>query len=263
LEGANIKLAAVVSDVTGASARDMLAGLIAGTQPPAELVQLARGKLREKLSDLERALTGQFRAHQCFLVAEQLAHIDALDEQIARGSAEIAERLHPVDEALERLDEIPGVGRRVAEVLVAELGTDMSRWPTAGHLASWAGLCPGTHESAGKRPSGKTRPGNAAVRVICCEAGYAASRKKDSYLAGLYHRLAGRRGRKRAALAAGHAILVIVYSMLKHGTHYRDLGPTYLDQRKRDSLEHQLIHRLESLGNDVTITRRRTEAEAA
>jgi len=262
LEGANIKLASVVSDVTGASARDMLRGLLAGTASPAALAQLARRRLREKIPDLERALTGQFGPHQCFLVAQHLAHIDALDEQIAQLSAEIADRMRPFEELLQRLDEIPGVGRWTAEVILAEIGTDMSRWRTAGHLASWAGMCPGNNESAGKRKSGKTRKGDPWLTVSLTEAAYAAGRSKNTYLSDHYHRLAARRGRKRAGVATGHSILIIAYHMIKDGTHYTDLGPTYLDQRKRDSLERQLIRRLQSLGNEVTIVRRKPKEAA-
>jgi transposase len=263
LEGANIKLASVVSDVTGVSAREMLRGLLAGTASPAVLAQLARKRLREKIPQLEQALTGCIGPHQCFLIAQQLAHIDALDEQITGVSAEVAKRLRPFEEIIQRLDEIPGIGRWTAEVIVAEIGVDMSRWPTAGHLASWAGMCPGNHESAGKRKSGRTRKGSPYLRVALTESAYAAGRGKNTYLCDHYHRLAGRLGRKRAAVAVGHTILVTVYHMLKNDTHYTDLGPTYLDQRKRASLERQLIRRLEALGNTVTIERHPADKEAA
>src|SRR5215207_9085843 len=159
LEGANIKLAAVATDILGKSGREILAALVAGSTDAAALAQLAKGRLREKLPALERALVGRFGAHQRFLVAQQLAHLDFLDAAIAAVSAEVAERLRPVEEAVSRLDTIPGIGRYVAETLVAEIGTDMSRFPTAAHLASWAGMCPGNNESAGKRRSGKTRKG--------------------------------------------------------------------------------------------------------
>src|SRR5919205_2954022 len=164
LEGANIKLASVASDVLGISARQMLDALVGGTTDAAALADLARGKLRAKLPTLERALAGRFAAHHQFLVAQHLAHIDYLDEAIARLDAAIAERLRPFEAAIARLDSIPGVGRRTAEVLLAEIGTDMGRFPTAAHLASWAGLCPGNNESAGKRKSGKTGQGSPWLR---------------------------------------------------------------------------------------------------
>jgi transposase len=176
LEGANIKLAAVASNVVGASGRRMLERLLAGADDPTALADLARGKLRAKLPELERALVGQFGPHQRFLVARQLAHLDFLDEAIDQVSTEIRERTAPFADAIERLDTIPGVGRRTAEILVAEIGTDMGRFPTAAHLASWAGMCPGSDESAGKRRSGRTRKGNRWLRTALVEAAQAAAR---------------------------------------------------------------------------------------
>jgi transposase len=214
LEGANVKLGSVATDILGKSGRDMLDALVGGTTDAKALADLAQGKLRSKLADLEQALTGRFGAHQRFLVAQQLAHIDFLDETITRLSAEVAERLRPVDEQIERLDGIPGVGRRTAEVLLAEIGTGMARFPSPGHLASWAGMCPGNEESAGKRLRSKTRKGNSWLRVALIEAAQAAARKRDSYLSAQFRRLTARRGRKKAAVAVGHSILVIVYWLL-------------------------------------------------
>jgi transposase len=254
LEGANIKLTSVATDVMGVSGREMLAALVAGTTDPTVLAELARGKLRNKMLELERALAGRFRVHQRFLVAQQLAHIDYLDESIARLDYEIAERLRPFENAAVRLDAIPGIGRRTAEVLLAEVGVDMSRFPTANHLASWAGMCPGNNESAGKRHSGKTRKGNRYLRAALTEAAHAASRKRESYLAAQFHRLAARRGKKRATLAVGHTILIIAYHLLAHAeSTYQDLGRTYYDRRDSDAVERRLIKRLESLGNRVTL----------
>src|SRR5687767_3283553 len=204
LEGANVKLAGVATDVLGLSARRMLAALVAGEEDAAVLADMAQGRLREKIPQLERALAGRFGAHQRFLVAEQLAHVDFLDERIARLDAEIAERTRPVADVLERLDTIPGVGRRTAEILAAEIGVDMARFPTAAHLASWAGMCPGNNESAGKRRSGRTRRGNPWLRAALVEAAHAASRAKKTYLGALSHRLAARRGKKKATVAVGH-----------------------------------------------------------
>ena len=225
-----------------------------GETDGAELAELAQGRLREKLPQLERALVGRVGPHQRFLVAEQLAHIDFLDAAIARVSAEIAERVRPDAEAIARLDTIPGVGRAVAEVLVAEIGTDMTRFPTAKHLASWAGLCPGNHESAGKRRSGKTRKGSPWLRACLVQAAHAAARTKGTYLAAQYRRLAARRGRAKAAVAVAHTILVIAYHLLTEGTVYRDLGGNYFDERDRQAVERRLVHRLEGLGYTVSLT---------
>jgi len=260
LDGANIKVGAVVSTLRGKSAREMLAALVAGPSEPQALAQLARGRLREKLPQLEQALRGQFGAHQRFLVAQQLAHLDYLEEAIERVSAELAERLRPFEDALTRLATIPGVGRRGAEILVAEMGTELSRFPTAAHLAAWAGVAPGNHESAGKRQSGKTRKGNPYLRTLLVEAGQAAGRTKNTYLAAQYHRLAARRGKKRAAVAVGHTILVISYYLLKRGTDYEALGAGYFDERDRQAVERRLVRRLEALGNTVTLEPREPAA---
>jgi transposase len=253
LEGANIKLASVASDVVGISGRQMLDALVGGTTDAATLADLARGKLRAKLPTLERALAGRFAAHHQFLVAQHLAHIDYLDEAIARLDAAIAERLRPFEAAIERLDSIPGVGRRTAEVLLAEIGTDMARFPTAAHLASWAGLCPGNNESAGKRKSGKTRKGDVWLRAALVEAAHAASHTKDTYLAAQYHRLVARRGKKKALVAVAHSILVIAYHLLARECAYVELGHNYFDERDRQALERRLVRRLEALGYRVTV----------
>jgi transposase len=256
LEGANIKLAAVATDVMGRSGREILQALVEGASSTPALAQLARGRMREKVPELERALVGRFGPHQRFLVARQLAHIDHLDELIAQVSGEIAERMRPFEAELARLDTIPGVGRHTAEVVVAELGADMSRFPSDRHAASWAGMCPGNDESAGKRYSGKTRKGNGWLRTSLVEAAHGAGRKRNDYLAAQYRRLVARRGRKKAAVAVGHSILVIAYHLLKHPDEvYRDLGFQYFDERNRDGLERRLVRRLEALGNRVTLER--------
>jgi transposase len=253
LEGANIKLGSVATNVLGVSGRQMVEGLIAGESDAAALADLARGKLREKQADLKRALSGRLGAHQRFLLARQLAHIDFLDAQIEQVSMEIAERLRPFEEAITRLDTIPGIARRTAEVLLAEVGADMRRFPTAAHLASWAGMCPGQHESAGKRKTGRTRKGSPWLRAALVEAAQAAGHTKRTYLGAQYRRLAGRRGKKRAAVAVGHSILVIAYHLLRDGTSYQDLGPHHFDARHRRETERRLCRRLEALGYKVTL----------
>ena len=254
LEGGNIKLGAVASDVMGKSGRDMLAELVLGNTDAAAMADLARTKLREKLPQLEQALSERFGPHQRFLLARQLAHIDYLDDLMTEVSAEIAAVLRPFDQTLDRLDEIPGVGRQTAEVIVAEVGTDMNRFPTAKHLVSWAGMSPGNNESAGKRRSGRTRNGDRALKAALTEAGHAAGKKKGSYLQAQYRRLAARRGKKKAALAVGHSILVIVYHMLSQPEHsFEELGGNYFDQRDREGLEQRLVRRLQGLGHKVTL----------
>jgi transposase len=253
LEGANIKLASVATDIMGASGRQMLAALVDGRTDGAALAQLAKGRMRPKLADLERALTGRMGAHQRFLLAEHLGHSDELTARIERISAAIGERLRPFEDAIVRLDTIPGVGRRTAEVLVAEIGSDLSRFRTAAQLASWAGMCPGNHESAGKRKSGKTRTGSPWLRAALVEAAHGASRARNTYLMALYRRLAARRGRKKALVAVGHTILVIAYHLLTRQTDYQDLGAQYFDIRDRLAVERRLVRRLEALGYKVSL----------
>jgi transposase len=255
LEGANVKLASVATDVLGVSGRAMVQALVAGTTDAATLADLARGKLRTKLPQLERALAGQVGPHQRFLLAQQLVHLDDLEAVIERVSAEIAERMRPFADALARLDTIPGVGPWTAEILVAEIGVEMARFPTAAHLASWAGRCPGNNESAGKRKSGKTRKGNTWLRAALVEAAHAASRARATYLAAQYHRLVTRRGNKRAAVAVGHTILTIAYHLLSRGTDYTDLGSHYFDQHDEQHVTRRLVNRLEALGYSVQLQR--------
>ena len=254
LEGANLKLGSVTSKVLGVSARQIVDALLAGTTDPAALAALAKGKLRAKRPQLERALVGTPGLHQHFLLACQLAHIDFLDETVEQVSTEIAERLRPCADALARLDGIPGVGQATAEVLLAEIGADMRRFPSAGHLAAWAGMCPGNYESAGKRQKGKTRKGSKWLRTALLEAARAAARKKESYLAAQYHRLVPRLGKKKAAVAVGHSILRIVYYLLQRETTYQELGGAYFDERHRDRVERRLVRGLEKLGFEVTLT---------
>jgi transposase len=253
LEGANIKLASVASDILGVSGRQMLEGLVGGSTDASALAALARGKLREKLPALERALTGRVAGHQRFLVAQQLAHIDYLDEAVGQVSAEIEERLRPFEDLVERLDTIPGVGRHTAEILLAEIGTDMGRFPTAAHLASWAGLCPGNHESAGKRKSGRTRKGDTWLRAALVEAAHAASRSNGTALAAQYQRLVVRRGRKKAILAVGHSILRIAYALLDHRESYAARVRVSTEERDRQRRKNRLVEQLKGLGYTVTL----------
>jgi transposase len=256
LEGANIKLGAVAKDILGVSCRRMLRALVAGETDVAAVAQLARASLRGKIPQLERALVGQFGPHHRFMIAQQLAHLDALETLIARVSDEIAERLRAQEAEIALLDSIPGVGRRTAEVLVAEIGTDMSRFASAGHLAAWAGMTPGQNVSAGKRRGGATRKGSPWLRQALVEAAQSVGRSNKSYLGAQYRRLLVRKGKKRAAVAVGHSILVIAYHVLTDHQPYHDLGVDYYERRDQQIVERRLVHRLQMLGYDVTLNPR-------
>jgi transposase len=253
LEGANIKLSAVASDIVGVSGRAMLEALADGTTAAAALASLARGRLRSKRPALERALRGLMGAHQRALLRSQLRLLDSLDAEIARMDDEVATRMRPVEAVLERLDTIPGVGRRGAEELLAEIGTDMGRFPSAAHLASWARVCPGTDESAGNRKRVGTGHGNPWLRCMLVEAARAAARARRTYLAARYRRLAARRGANRAAMAVGHTIAVIANHLIRDETVYQDLGPNYFDERDREAVVRRSVRRIQQLGYRVTI----------
>jgi len=254
LEGANIKLASVISNVLGVSGRAMLAALAAGSEDPKDLAALARPRLEATPETLERALEGQMGAHQRLLLRQQLHHVQFLDEQVAALDAEVTRRLRPFEEQLARLDAVPGVSVRVAQEVLAVIGTDMTRFPSAAHLASWAKLCPGTNQSAGKRRSSAIGQGNSLLRAALTEAAWAASHTKDTYLAAQFRRLAARRGKKRAIIALAHTLLVIIYHLLRNGATYHDLGGGYFDQRDKETLARRAVSRLEHLGFTVTIT---------
>ncbi len=253
LEGANIKLSSVATDVMGVSGRTMVEAMVSGTEDPKTLAAMAKGRLRNKRPELEEALRGLMGAHQRMLLQSQLRHLDFLDQQIAQLEEEVAARMGPFEEAIQVADAIPGVGLRTAQEILAETGPDMSSFPTAGHLSSWAHVCPGNHESAGKRKSGATGRGNPWLRSALVEAAQAASRTKGTYLSAQYHRLAARRGHKRAILAVAHTILVTLYTMLRNGTTYRDLGDNYFDERNQQATLRRSVHRIERLGYKVTL----------
>ena len=253
LEDTGIKLGTVASNIIGKSGRDMLDALVAGTTDPAVLAELARGHLRKKIPALTEALVGRFEAEHALLVGQILAHIDFLDEAIDRLSAEIEQQISPFAAQRDLLMTIPGVRQRAAEVLIAEIGVDMTAFPTPKHLASWAGVCPGNDQSAGKRRSGKTRKGSKWLRATLTESANAAARTKNSYLAAQYQRLRGRRGHAKAVTAVGHSILTAAWHMLQTGELYRDLGGDYFTRQNPDRLTKRLIRQLEALGHNVTI----------
>lgn len=277
LESTNIKLSSVVTDVMGVSAKAMLTELAAGASDPHALAELAKGRLRNKLKALEAALTGTVEAHQRFILAQQLGHIDFLDEQIEALSQQISHQLAQMappaaddddrsgpaepeaeqplswSEAVALLDTIPGVDQRTAEVILAEIGLDMSQFPTADDLASWAGFAPGNHQSGGKRYSGRTTKGNRPIGAALNQAAWAASRTKGTWLKARYHRLAARRGKKRAIVALGRSMLVSIWHMLARQEPYQDLGADYYDQRRKDTKVSYLTKQLSKLGFVVTL----------
>jgi transposase len=254
LQSANIKLSSVATDVMGVSGRKMLEALLEGNNTDPEILsELAKGRLRKKLPELKKALVGRFRDHHRFLLEQILTHLDFLDESIEKVSEEVAQRTSPFESKIQLLSTIPGVNRRAAETLVAEIGLDMGRFPSHAHLASWAGMCPGNNESAGKRKSGKTRKGDQWLRRSLIEMSWAASRTKGTYLNALYHRLAKRRGAKKANVAVGHSILVSAYFIIKFDVPYSDLGEDHFDKLNTVQIQRYHIRRLERLGFKVTI----------
>ena len=253
LEGANVKLSSVATNIVGASGRAMLEAISRGVDDPEALAALARGSLRGKRPALAEALRGLVGQHQRFLLQSQLRNLDFLHDEITQMDEEIAKRMGPFEEAIQRLDGIPGMGRRSAEDVLAEIGTDVSRFPNAAHLASWAKVCPGNNESAGKRKSGRTGHGNPWLLSTLVEVAQAAGRTKNTYLSAQYHRLAARRGAKRAVVAVAHTILVIVYHLLRNGTTYQDLGENYFDERARLITVRRAVQRIERLGYQVAL----------
>ena len=255
LQDAGIKLSSVASKTYSVSARAMLEALLGGVSDPAILAELAKGKLRAKIPQLQEALANRFElAHHGVLVAQLLAHIDALDETVANLDGRIIEATDPHAELITLLSTIPGVGRYIAEVLIAECGVDMTVLPNAEHLVSWAGICPGTNQSGGKRRSGKTRHGDRWLRTALSEAARAAARSKNTYLASHYWQIRGRRGEKKAIGATRHDILIAYYHITRDQVPFRELGPDWL--ARRHSVEHRtrrLVKQLEALGHAVTL----------
>jgi transposase len=262
LEDANLKLASVASDVMGVSGRAMLAALLDGQSDPEALANLARGRLRDKRADLVKALTGRMKDHHRFVLTELLCQIDNLEEAITRFDEQIKTHCAPFEEAVTLLDTIPGVARATAEVIVAEIGTDMSRFPSADHLAAWAGVAPGNNESAGKRRSGKTRKGDRPLGVALNQAAHGAAHTKNTYLAAQYRRLAKRRGKKKAIMAVAHSILVIAYHLIQRKEPYRELGGDYFDKRRPEAAAKQFVKRLEQLGYSVVLQPQTTPVAA-
>jgi transposase len=259
LEDANIKLGSVASDVLGKSGRAMLEAISAGETDPEKLAGLALGRLRAKKEPLRLALQGRITEHHRFLVRLFLDQVAGLETLVGRLEARIEEVLPPFEDAVQRLATIPGISRQVAEAIIAEVGSDMSVFPSAGQLASWAGMCPGNDQSAGKRRSGRTTKGSRWLRQVLVQAAWAASHTKATYLRAQYYRLAGRRGRKRALLAVAHSLLGIVYHVLLRGTTYQELGANYFERQDENRLVKHLVKRLESLGHQVTL-KKNTEA---
>lgn len=254
LEDANLKLDSVVSDIVGLSGRRMIEALIAGQSDLAAMAALAHRRLRASEPDLQAALRGRVTKHHRFLLKLHLDQIDALDTAIARIDEEVNANVEPFRAAIELLSTIPGIGTLSAEAIVAEIGIDMSRFPTAGHLISWAGLCPRNDESAGKRRSNRMKQGAPWLKTMLIQSAWAASRKKDSYLQAQYRRIRSRRGAKKAIGAVAASMLTAAYHMLKDGTFYEDLGPQHFDHQAKEKHTLRLVNRLQNLGFDVQIT---------
>ena len=255
LEDANIKLASVASDVLGASGRAMLKAIVQGESDAAVLANLAQKRLRAKLPELRLALTGCISEHHRFLLKQWLELLETFEQKIAAFDAQIEEKVSPFQEAVTTWVAIPGIDRVAACCLVAEIGADMEQFPSARNLCSWAGVCPGNNESAGKQRSGKTRRGGLWLRRVLCEAAWAASHCKKSYFRSQYQRLAGKRGKKRALIAVAHSLLTVAYTLLKQHRTYQDLGADFFDRVNRDNLTKYHVKKLHKLGYEVNIVK--------
>jgi len=253
LEDANIKLDSVASDSLGVSGRLMIEALIGGERDPKKLAGLAKGRLKQKRGELEQALEGQVTEHHRFLLRELKESVEHLDGKIERFEAEIARHMPPFEWATGLLMTMPGVDRTAACALLAEIGADMSRFPSARHVASWAGLCPGNNESAGRRRSGKSHRGNRWIKGLMTEIAWAASRTKNTYCGAFYRRLVSHRGKKRALVALANQLLQVVWHMLTHQQNYQELGADYFDRLHQKQLTRSLVRRLKKLGHKVSI----------
>ncbi len=276
LENANVKLASVASDILGVSGRRMLQALVDGETDVMKMADMAKGRMRNKLPELQQALNGRVDAHHRFLLAQHLQHIDFLDSQITAMDQKIVQIIDEMSQpeevndsdgdagdagddaltwqkAVDLLDTIPGIDKRAAEMILAEIGIDMSRFPSANHLAAWAGVAPGNHQSGGRRYSGRTKKGNRTLRSLLTQVAWAAKRTKNTYLSTLYRRIAARRGRKRAVIAVAHSILVSIYHMLSRQQEYHDLGADYFDKRRKENKVDYLTRQLRKLGYQVQL----------
>jgi len=256
LEGANIKLSSVASNVVGKSGKAMLEQLAAGNEDVDAMAELAMSNLRTRRGELREALMGSMGDHQRFMLQSELRLVEQMQAEIERVNQRLEERMRPFEAQIALLDQIPGIGKTSAQIILAEIGVDMSRFASAGHLASWARVCPGLDQSGGKRRPASTGAGNPWLRSTLIEVALAAvkaGRRQPNFFSARYHRLAARRGPKRAAMALAHSLLVAIYSMLRHGAYFVDLGPTHYDQRRRDLIARRSVQRLEELGYKVTI----------
>lgn len=259
LEEANIKISTFITDVFGVSGMLMLKALLRGDASPAEMAALARGRLRKKMPDLMLALDGRIDDSHRFILQMELDRLETMDESLAKLDARIREKTAPFQVELDLLVEIPGVDFIVASIFIAEAGVDMSVFKSGAHFASWAGLCPGNNESAGKQSSGRTRKGNVHLRTALVQAAMSAARKRGSYFKAKFHSIKARRGYKRAAVAMAHRLLITAHHLLSNGEDYRELGDAYLDTRARATTTRRLVARLEQLGHHVELRLAETE----
>ena len=250
LEGCNIKLASVATDIRGVSARSILEALLLGKKTPQEMAELTKGRMRHKRKEMEAALEGTIRPHQAWLIAQILEHLDVLDENIAECDGKVEEMCRPFREQMKLLDTVPGIGEKAAQDILAEVGVEMSSFPDHKHFCSWAALCPGNHESAGKRKSGRTRKGNRWLRSVLVQCAHAAAHTKETYLCSLYRRFT-RKGVNKAAIVVAHSILEAVYFILRDGVPYHELGPDHFEQANKDRAIYHHLKRLKALGVDL------------
>ena len=256
LETANVKLGSVATDIVGKTGRAILKAILAGNHQPERLADLAKGSLREKKTELALALDGRYHEHFRWLLQELVEELERLDRKLESLDQRLTEKMAEHEDLVRRLSTIPGVSRITAWALIAELGVDMSVFASAGHAASWAGLCPGNTESAGKRMSGKTRKGNRYLRRILVQNGWAVTHMKNCFLTALFYRISQRRGMKKAAVAIAHRVLILAYYIIRDGSEYREVGGDYFDRRDPQKTAERLTRRLERIGFQVQVTAR-------